>query len=114
MPIAIYDKSTDRRLFEITEEQLQQLIDALEEEDAGDRDYFINAAACDFLEGEIDPEIVAHLRAALPPRSPTGGAREDHAAGTESETNDDEEDDDEEEYDDDEEDEGIEIQWRRE
>ncbi|HEX2572446.1 MAG TPA: hypothetical protein VH877_23065 [Polyangia bacterium] len=66
MAIAIYDKGQGQRLFEVNEEQLQSLIDALEEEDVGDRDYYIDAAVCDFLEGRVDAEVVAHLRAALP------------------------------------------------
>ena len=43
MPIAIYDKSSQRRLFEVTQQELQALIDVLEEEDEGDHDYYVDA-----------------------------------------------------------------------
>lgn len=75
MAIAIYEKVQGQRLFEINEEQLQSLIDALEEEDMGDRDYYIDAAVCDFLEGRVDADVVARLRAALPPGARGGGVQ---------------------------------------
>jgi hypothetical protein len=62
MPIALYDKAQNRRLFEITKEQRQQLIDALEEESTKDRDYYIDANVLDFLDGKIDADLMAKLR----------------------------------------------------
>ena len=105
MSIVIYEKESQRRLFEITEEQLEELIDALEEEDSGDHDYYVDAAVCDFLEGNVDALVIAKLREALglPPAKGKGDG-DVEAAG-----------------DDDElpegglsEDEGFEIEWRRE
>jgi len=40
--VKLYDKLTDRYLGEITEEELQFLIDNLEEESLTDVDYYIN------------------------------------------------------------------------
>jgi hypothetical protein len=66
MAIAIYEKRSGQRLFDLTEEQLDQIIDVLEEEDERDHDYWIDAAVCEFLDGKVDAEVVAKLRAALP------------------------------------------------
>lgn len=126
MPIAIYEKGTDRRLFTITREQLDELVDALEEENEGDHDYYIDAAVCDFLDGKVDPGIVTRLREAL---AEAQRERDNELADEdEDELDEGEEDEDEmaeleeeEDYDDDEEDEyeedeetGIEIVWREE
>jgi hypothetical protein len=62
MPIALYDKAQNRRLFEITEAQRQQLIEALEEESTKDRDYYIDANVLDFLDGKIDADLMSKLR----------------------------------------------------
>ena len=59
MAIVIYEKGTKRRLFEITPPQRDQLIDALEEEDAEDHDYYVDAAVCDFLDDKVDAPVVA-------------------------------------------------------
>ena len=125
MPIAIYEKGTDRRLFTITREQLDEIVDALEEENEGDHDYYIDAAVCDFLDGKVDPVIVTRLREAL---AEVQREREDELDEDEDELEEEEEDEDElaeldeEEEDEDEEDEfadddegtGIEIVWREE
>lgn len=129
MAIAIYEKAQGQRLFEINEEQLQSLIDALEEEDVGDRDYYIDAAVCDFLEGRVDADVVARLRAALPPGARGAGGGQapqlngDGADGSAAEVMPEitQELDPEEaaapledEGEGEDEDEGIEIEWRRE
>jgi hypothetical protein len=116
MAIAIYEKAQGQRLFEINEEQLQALIDALEEEDVGDRDYYIDAAVCDFLEGRVDADVVARLRAALPPGARGGqtpAAEGDGADGAAAEAAE-ELDGEEAPSLDEDEDQGIEIEWRRE
>lgn len=69
--IQIQDKETGAPLGQITEEQLQFLIDQLEEEFEGDKDYYINRATLDmFEERGIDSGLLALLRKAL-------GERED-------------------------------------
>lgn len=62
MPIALYDKAQNRRLFEITAQQRDQLVDALEEESTKDRDYYIDVNVLDFLEGKVDAELLGKLR----------------------------------------------------
>ena len=53
-------------LGEIGEEQLGKLIDALEEEDESDQDYFIDADTLTYLaDAGIDPSVLAMLRAAV-------------------------------------------------
>ncbi len=54
MAIVLYDKVQNRRLFEITVAQRDQLIAALEEESTKDRDYYVDANVIDFLEGFLD------------------------------------------------------------
>lgn len=63
MAIWLYDKATQKRLFEITPAQRDQLVTALEEEDEGDHDYYLDAAVCEFLEGQIDDSLLGQLRA---------------------------------------------------
>lgn len=64
--IKLYDSATGTVIGTITEEQLQVLVDALEEESVEDRDYYINRATVDILEGRgADPSLVGMLRAAL-------------------------------------------------
>jgi hypothetical protein len=104
MPIVIYEKGTGRRLFEITAAQRDQLVDALEEEDAEDHDYYVDAAVCDFLDDKVDKPVVAKLRELL---GASGGAP---AIGADLEAAG----DDEEPPAYDEDDEGIEIEWREE
>jgi hypothetical protein len=102
MGFAIWNKGSNQRLMDITEAQRDQLIDALEEEDSQDHDYYIDSAVCDFLDGKVDAAVVARLREALgKPKSAAAAGEEVEAAG-----------DDElppEGYD---EEEGIEIEWR--
>jgi hypothetical protein len=102
MPIALYDKAQNRRLFEITADQRQQLIDALEEESTRDRDYYIDANVLDFLDGKVDADLLAKLRP-LVGAAPVASAGDVEAAG-----------DDDEMPEVDGELPGIEIEWREE
>jgi hypothetical protein len=102
MAIFLYDKATDRRLFEITSAQRDQLVEALEEESSTDHDYYIDAAVCDFLEGRLDGLILSRLReligaAPLPEGLEAAGDGDDPPPVEEPE-----------------EDRGLEIEWREE
>ncbi|MBS0192914.1 MAG: galactosyldiacylglycerol synthase [Proteobacteria bacterium] len=64
--IMLYDKLSARRIGEISEGELQFLIDELEEEDSHDQDYYIDAATIDFfVTRRANPHLVALLREAL-------------------------------------------------
>jgi hypothetical protein len=64
--IQLYDAAQGNRLGAISEEQLQWLVDALEEESTTDRDYYLNAATLDLLEAQgADAQLLGLLRAAL-------------------------------------------------
>jgi hypothetical protein len=64
--IAIRDKETGADLGTITEEQLQTLVDALEEEFEEDRDYYINPETVDLIDQNGgDPALVNLLRRAI-------------------------------------------------
>ena len=69
--VKLYDKANDAEIGTITDDQLQFLADKLEEESAGDDDYYINRTMVHILEQEgADAELVSVLRNAL-------GERED-------------------------------------
>lgn len=61
-PIRLYDLSTGKCIGEITEEQLQALIDAFEEEHLQDRDYYVHRATLPLIK---DADLVALLERAL-------------------------------------------------
>ena len=64
--IKLREKGSDAPIGEISEDQLQFLIDQLEEEDLEDRDYAITPMLLQAFELEgADPELVATLTAAL-------------------------------------------------
>jgi processive 1,2-diacylglycerol beta-glucosyltransferase len=64
--IILFDKQTERRIGEISEGELQFLIDELEEEDSHDKDYYIDAATLDFfVSRHASAHLVALLREAL-------------------------------------------------
>jgi hypothetical protein len=64
--IKIYDKATGQELGELTPEQFQALVDALEEESEEDTDYYINRTTVDLLrEQGADPGLVALLERGL-------------------------------------------------
>jgi hypothetical protein len=66
MAITLTDSETGAAIGTITEEQLAQLVDHLEEETPEDQDYWIDGATLDALEEEgVDPAVIALLRKAV-------------------------------------------------
>jgi len=64
--IKLLDAATRALIGTITEEQLEQLIAALEEESAVDRDYYINRATTDLLQTRaVDKDVIDLLLRAL-------------------------------------------------
>ena len=64
--VQLYDAELGTRLGEITDAQLQSLIDSLEEESPTDQDYYLTAETIDMLEGDgADAGLVSLLRGAL-------------------------------------------------
>jgi len=64
--IDIYNADTNQLIGNITEADLQVLIDGLEEESTKDQDYFIDAATIDLLgDGRATDHLLHLLRAAL-------------------------------------------------
>ena len=63
--IDLYDSETNRLLGSVSDVDLQALVDALEEESAEDRDYYINADTIDLLAQRGSPQLIELLRAAL-------------------------------------------------
>lgn len=64
--IELRDKDTGQRIGTITEAQLHELIDELEEESGGDRDYWIDEGTLDMMaDVGADGGLVDMLRAAL-------------------------------------------------
>lgn len=64
--IQLRDKVAGTVLGEITEEQLQFLIDHLEEETSEDTDYYLNRPTLEMLkEKDPDPDLMALLETAL-------------------------------------------------
>ena len=64
--IDLYNDTTGELIGQLTEADLQVLIDALEEESTEDRDYFIDAATIDVIaDGRATEHLVALLRKAL-------------------------------------------------
>ena len=64
--IRLYDSESGAPLGEITEEQLDFLVDMLEETEESDQDYYIDEPTIDMLEEDDgDPELIALLRGIL-------------------------------------------------
>jgi hypothetical protein len=64
--IQLYDAERGTRLGEISEAQLQRLVDSLEEESATDQDYYLTAETIDMLADDgADAGLVTLLREAL-------------------------------------------------
>ncbi len=64
--INLYDNSTQTKLGEITETQLQFLIDQLEETSLSDQDYFIDANTLAVLsDAGADTELIELLKGGL-------------------------------------------------
>ena len=70
MPYQLIDAADGRVLGTVSDEQFQELADALEEESLDDRDYYVNVDTVDMLEEQgVDRNMVALLRAALDDRN---------------------------------------------
>ena len=64
--IDLYNSETNALIGSITEHELQTLADALEEESADDRDYFIDSATIDLLgDGRATDHLLHLLRTAV-------------------------------------------------
>ena len=64
--IQLYDEERDTHIGDVSEEQLQFLIDQLEEESTRDTDYYSSAPTIDMLaENGADASLVKLLRDAL-------------------------------------------------
>ncbi len=64
--ISLYDNSTESKVGEITEAQLQFLIDQLEETSLSDQDYFIDANTLAVLsDAGADTELIELLKSGL-------------------------------------------------
>jgi hypothetical protein len=64
--IRLLDIGDGSEIGAITDAQLQQLIDLLEEESIDDRDYYVSRATLELFEARgADPQLVALLREAL-------------------------------------------------
>lgn len=66
MPYQLIDAADGRVLGTVTDEQFQDLADALEEESLEDRDYYLNVDTVEMLEEQgADAGLVRLLRTAL-------------------------------------------------
>ena len=64
--INLYEKDTNKPLGQISEAQLQYLIDHLEEEGTEDQDYAVTPLLLEYFEGlGADPELITLLKDAL-------------------------------------------------
>lgn len=64
--ISLRDKDSGKHLGNISEEELQSLVDALEEESRTDTDYWIDTHTVDMLEEHgVSASLVALLRSAV-------------------------------------------------
>jgi hypothetical protein len=64
--IALYDAASGAHIGNVTEAQFQQLVDALEEESAEDRDYYVNRATVELLrERHAEPGLLEALETGL-------------------------------------------------
>ena len=64
--IDLYNNATGELIGQVTEADLQVLVDALEEESTKDRDYFVDSATIDVIaDGRATEHLVALLRKAL-------------------------------------------------
>ena len=64
--VKLYNAATSQPLSDITDDQLQFLIDQFEEEWEGDQDYYINTGTSDTPKDDgADPSLLALLQRAL-------------------------------------------------
>ncbi len=68
MAIYLYNKATGAKLFEITADERQELIDTLEEEHDADADYYLDADVLDFLAEKLSAPFHAKLSGIVPAR----------------------------------------------
>lgn len=62
----LYRVDTDKTIGQLTEKQVQFLVDMLEEEDDADTEYFIDQDTLElFSDNNCDPELLAMLESAL-------------------------------------------------
>lgn len=67
--INLYDNRDGRHVGQISQTQLQFLIDSMEEESTTDQDYYLEPATVDYLEARgADMELTTLLRAILADR----------------------------------------------
>ena len=70
---SLYNKDTKALLGQISEEQLQVIIDRLVKESADDQDYYIDQTTLEYLrEGGADEALLALLAAHVPPAGEEG------------------------------------------
>jgi hypothetical protein len=68
--ITLHDKETGSLLGQISEEDLQLLMDTMEEESTTDTDYYISSATIDMLADDgASPTLLTMLRSALGERT---------------------------------------------
>ena len=68
--VKLYDNDTQIQLGEITESQLQFIIDHLEEESSSDQDYYLSGDTLDmFAQAGAEPALLAILRQGLGERN---------------------------------------------
>ena len=64
--VKLYNAATSQPLSDITDDQLQFLIDQIEDEWEGDQDYYINTGTSDTLKDDgADPSLLALIQRAL-------------------------------------------------
>ncbi len=72
MMYTLYDNDNDQPLGQITEAQLQFLVDSMVEESSEDQDYYIDEPTLDYLADRgADAELMGLLRAAIAGRKHT-------------------------------------------
>ena len=72
MMYTLYNDGTDQPLGQITEAQLQFLVDSMVEESSEDQDYYIDEPTLDYLADRgADAELMELLRAAISGRKHT-------------------------------------------
>jgi hypothetical protein len=63
MPYRLYIKDSQKLLGDLTEDQVQTLVELLEEEDDEDRDYYIDRDMLDFMQEEgADEKLLDMIR----------------------------------------------------
>jgi hypothetical protein len=64
--VTLFDAGSGAKIGQVTESQLQALIDWMEEETFDDRDYYVSAEEVELMEEDgVDPTLIALLKQAL-------------------------------------------------